>query len=307
MEQTHLKQISSAQLERQPNGVALFSCIRNERDRLPYFLEYYRQIGVDTFYFVDNGSEDGTTQYLQRQHDCNVFWTTASYASANCGVDWMNELLDAYSQGEWALVVDADELLVYLDVESVRLTSFVTELEGQGADAFCTFMLDMYPEGPLEDARYKRGQNFIEVCPYFDRSGYDYGFKDLPAFGGVRSRLFWKGKTYKKKPPYLQKVPLIKWHQERKFTASTHAIENVRFAESTGVLLHFKLFSDFVQRVEAEIDRKEHWKEASEYQIYWSGLQDQPHLDPVCDISEKYVSSRQLAQLGMILGSKLDH
>lgn len=42
------------------NGILLFSTLRNERVRLPYFLRYYRDLGVNHFLIVDNDSEDGS-------------------------------------------------------------------------------------------------------------------------------------------------------------------------------------------------------------------------------------------------------
>ena len=48
-----------------PNDHLLVATMRNEQIRLPYFLEYYRNLGVDHFLFVDNASQDGTVEYLR--------------------------------------------------------------------------------------------------------------------------------------------------------------------------------------------------------------------------------------------------
>ena len=42
----------TAQIE--PSDVLLFCTLRNERVRLPYFLRYYRDLGIRHFLFVDN-------------------------------------------------------------------------------------------------------------------------------------------------------------------------------------------------------------------------------------------------------------
>ena len=57
------------------SDVLCFVTLRNERIRLPYFLQYYRDRGVAHFIFVDNDSDDGTRDYLAGQPDCSV-WTT---------------------------------------------------------------------------------------------------------------------------------------------------------------------------------------------------------------------------------------
>ncbi|MDP3959400.1 MAG: glycosyltransferase family 2 protein, partial [Pseudorhodobacter sp.] len=43
-----------------PSDILLFSTLRNERVRLPYFLKYYREMGINHFLIVDNGSDDGS-------------------------------------------------------------------------------------------------------------------------------------------------------------------------------------------------------------------------------------------------------
>ena len=49
--------------------IRVLTVIRNERWRLPWFLDYYRGLGVDEFYFVDNDSTDGSLEYLRDQPD----------------------------------------------------------------------------------------------------------------------------------------------------------------------------------------------------------------------------------------------
>ncbi len=43
--------------------------LRDERVRLPWFLHYYRAMGVRHFLMVDNASTDGSTEYLRNQPD----------------------------------------------------------------------------------------------------------------------------------------------------------------------------------------------------------------------------------------------
>ncbi|MFN4100521.1 MAG: glycosyltransferase family 2 protein, partial [Pararhodobacter sp.] len=95
------------------NTILLFATLRNEQPRLPYFLKYYRDLGVEHFLFVDNGSDDGSAEYLAEQPDASVWRTSASYKASRFGMDWMNALLRRHGHGHWSLVVDVDEFFVY--------------------------------------------------------------------------------------------------------------------------------------------------------------------------------------------------
>ncbi len=49
--------------------------LRNEMHRIPFFLKYYRDIGVDHFFFIDNGSSDGFIEFAEQQPDCSIWYT----------------------------------------------------------------------------------------------------------------------------------------------------------------------------------------------------------------------------------------
>ncbi|MEO1748628.1 MAG: glycosyltransferase family 2 protein, partial [Pseudomonadota bacterium] len=69
--------------------ILLFSTFRNENIRLPYFLDYYRRLGVSHFLMVDNDSDDGGRPYLAQQPDVSLWTTRASYRRSRFGVDWL--------------------------------------------------------------------------------------------------------------------------------------------------------------------------------------------------------------------------
>ena len=94
-------------------AVLAFVTIRNEKPRLPYFLDYYRKLGVAHFFFVDNGSDDGGHELLAEQSDVSLWRTEASYRKSRFGNDWLNWLRFLYGHGHWTLTVDPDEFLVY--------------------------------------------------------------------------------------------------------------------------------------------------------------------------------------------------
>ncbi len=282
-------------------GTQLFCCVRNEEKRLPYFLKYYRNIGVSSFKFIDNESSDSTLRLLNDQSDCTTYFTQDSYSESNYGMSWINELLNLHALDRWALVVDSDELIVYPEIEKKNIDTFTMELDQLCSDTFFAVLIDMYSAQGVENAICEPGVPFTDICPYFDAEGYSPGYRGLPAFGGVRNRMFWLGRNYEKNPPFLQKYPLVKWRDDRHFISSTHVLNDQKTANVTGALLHFKLFSDFADRCREEVERKEHWKNAIEYKIYLRGLEDMLETSMLCEHSCRYKDSNLLIDLGLML------
>ena len=85
-----LRAVADRSAQIRPGDILLFSTQRNEGVRLPYFLQYYRNLGVNHFLIVDNDSDDQSLVYLAEQSDVSVWHTTASYKRARFGVDWLN-------------------------------------------------------------------------------------------------------------------------------------------------------------------------------------------------------------------------
>lgn len=283
-------------------GPTVVGCVRNERMRLPYFLSYYRRLGVSRFLLVDNASDDGTLDFLSAQADVSIFSTDESYSASLCGVRWINAVMDAHCIGTWALVVDADELFIFPGSDRVGLSGLTAYLDSRNEEGVESFMLDMYSQGPISDARYDAGRPFLEVCPFFDSDSYEYPQHDLytrvPVLGGPRKRLFWGAGA--PRSPFLGKIPLVKWRQGLSFEASTHVIRGVRLAELTGVLLHFKFFADFEMRAHSEATRKEHWDQAHQYKTYADGIGKSPQMSAYYAGSAQYRNPDQLVELGLM-------
>ncbi len=62
-----IRNVDDKKIEIEKNQVLLFSILRNESLRLPHFLEYYKSLGVDRFFFVDNNSSDSSKEIISRE------------------------------------------------------------------------------------------------------------------------------------------------------------------------------------------------------------------------------------------------
>lgn len=291
------------------NDILLFCTQRNEKIRLPYFLDYYRAQGVNHFFFVDNDSSDGSLDYLADQPDVSLWHTRASYKRSRFGVDWLNALQMKYAHGHWSLVVDPDEFLIYPFCDTRPLRALTDWLDASSIKSFSAMLLDMYPKGRLDEQPYQEGQDPIEIASWFDSGNYTLKknkiFGNLWIQGGPRRRVFFRDAP--EKAPALNKIPLVKWEKRYVYASSTHMLlprglnqvyDEWGGEKASGILLHTKFLDTFTGKAAEELTRKQHYAASVEYKAYADSLQDDPQL--WCKWSEKYINWRQLEILGLM-------
>jgi hypothetical protein len=293
----------------QSDDLLAFSTLRNERVRLPYFLRYYRDLGINHFLIVDNDSDDGSREYLEDQPDVSLWTTKHSYKRARFGVDWLNWLQMRYAHGHWTLVVDPDEFFVYPFCDTRPLRALTDWLDASSIKSFSAMLLDMYPKGPIGAQPYRDGQDPFEIAQWFDSGNYtisrNHRFGNLWIQGGPRARTFFTDAP--ERAPALNKIPLVKWDRAYAYASSTHMLLprglNLVYDEwggekASGVLLHAKFLDTFAAKAEEEMLRGQHYAGSHEYKAYKAALDDHPDL--WCKWSEKYINWRQLEILGLM-------
>ena len=284
-----LRAISDRSAQVKQDDILCFTTMRNEKIRLPYFLKYYRDQGVDHFFIVDNDSGDGSLEYLMEQPDVSVWHTDKSYKRSRFGVDWLNWLQMKHAHGHWALVVDPDEFLVYPFCDTRPIRALTDWLDASSIKSFSAMLLDMYPKGRIDAQPYREGQNPLEITSWFDAGNYminkNKKFGNLWIQGGPRARTFFKDKP--EKAPALNKIPLVKWDRKYTYVSSTHMLLprglNLVYDEwggekASGVLLHTKFLDTFTQKAAEELERRQHYSASVEYRAYAESLKDNPDL-----------------------------
>ena len=291
------------------SDVLLFSTIRNELDRLPHFLSHYRSLGIAQFVIVDNGSNDGTREFLEKQDDVSLWATDESYRNSHFGSDWLTWLKIKYGHGHWCLSVDADEIFIYPEWVSNDLQKLTAALDQTGAEAMGALMLDMYPKGRLDRANYVPGEDPFKALCWFDSGPFStrrqYPMENLWVQGGVRQRVLFSDEPVR--APTLNKLPLVKWDRRYAYFNSTHSMLPQRLNRAydgpgdtrlSGVLLHTKFLPTIGGKSAEEKSRREHFGSPGDFDQYYDRLISGESL--WCEKSKEYSGWQQLVTLGIM-------
>ncbi len=283
----------------EPGAITLFTVVRDEAPRLPWFLDHYRRLGVDRFVIVDNASTDGTQELLRGEPDVSVLFTQESYARARSGVVWLNHLMAELGSHGWNLYVDVDEALVFPGSEELDLRYLVEHLDRNGHEVVAGQMVDMFSAGtdlasagptdwadplgdhPLFNTSYRRTGK--AACPY------------VTVFGGARAGL---GLL-----PEQTKTPLIRGGRGIRLLGSSHAITPAAVSDVTCALLHFKLAGDFRATFEQDVRNNHRRPHCTRRHLAYLAALDRlstAHPDLTDGTTVRYRSTRTLVEHGII-------
>lgn len=289
-----------------PNDLLVVACLRNERPRMRFFVDYYRRLGVDHFLFVDNGSTDGFLDWAEGEADVSVWTTQASYRASNFGMLWCNDLLRRHGVGHWCITVDPDEFLVYPFMATRSLRALTRFLDEERRPCFHAVMLDAYSDRPLGETVLEEGADPFAVCPFIDRDGYiqtaGWG-GGVWVRGGPRLRVHFRDRP--SEAPAINKIPLVRWEPNFHYRMSTHDAWPLKLNRAhargevspTGALFHFKLVASLRDKATEEAARGEHYAGGREYARY---REAEAHTFHHPAISVRYEGPEQLVALGLM-------
>ena len=172
------------------SSISLFMCSKNDERFLPSFLDHYRELGVDTFYIVDDNS-DTPLERAVRANDVHIFRPkVGSFLSSKAL--WLTALIRSRSPNfGWNITVDSDEFIEapnsFRDLPS--LVSWCNERD------FCYLpglLLEMLPRG--SDSIDEYGLNaFDRVASVSQPPTVNYANHPSVKWGfGERASMSWK-------------------------------------------------------------------------------------------------------------------
>lgn len=281
----------------------VISVVKDEYDRLADFLRHYREAGIERFFFIDNGSTDGTVEFLCAQPDCHVRQIVAPFDWRRKH-GWITLAIDIIGRGRdvWYIYADADEHIVFDGLGKMTFGDLCRRMEGRGITRMRGMLVDMYRDGSLLGSTYEPGSRLLAAYPYFDGAGYDERrFREIISRkGGPRQRVF--GPAAAEFRPEMSKYPIFKLSGYDIFANPHHVWPYDANFTSPCVLglLHFKFLPDTLMRIEAAVRAENYWGGSIEYKCYQKILSQDPGLSLMGQVSRHFHTPRSLLDAGLI-------
>lgn len=296
-----MKKIDEKPVPKSHDEIRVFAMLRNESLRLPYFLHYYKKLGVDRFIFIDNGSTDDSPEIILNDDQSHLFCTDEIFKHYG---NWNEILFNKYGVGNWCVAVDLDEFITYPHIEHIDLKKLCKALDERQYNALPCFLLDMYSDKPFIENKYTRGDDPLKTCSYFDADYHTEErtllnpkkmkqYRAVRISGNMRKRVFELDEN-------LSKVPLIKYSKNMYLADGRHYIDGAKCSDIRGAVLHMKYLQDFNERVIEEEKRGVHADGAISYQYYAAKVRDDKAVTAFSSESTKYQNSRSLLDCGIM-------
>jgi len=311
--------------------VVVASLFLNGMEFLPTFLEHYRRLGVRHFVLMDNGSNDGSEEYLLQQPDVTLLHCELSFHE-NENI-MRRYLCHRFLYRRWCMLVDVDELLDFPGSTRATLKDLIDYLESKKFTGVVGQMLDMFSSRPLTGPSQPNreasmghpiddsssGDATAETAPLSGDLRRDYPLYELAdvqylpyayeladllsenqhsnpkiefAYGGIRGRLFGTRSL-------LTKHPLFFNDYAADPSRNPHSCDGLRLADISVVLYHYKLTAGFLSRIRSYLQRDANIANG-EYTLYEQTLMTTERVDISSESTRTLRSVDELVDAGFL-------
>ena len=271
-------------------------CIKNDLKRIQVLVDHYRSLGVEKFAFLDNGSDDGTFEWLMEQPDIDLFKCYEPYQTA-VKEGWINRIVSHYGFDRWYVVTDSDELIVFQGMERHPLSDLVKVLIQKGYKRIEGLTLDAYTEGNLfsmpEDIR--KDYKWIDTDSYKEINAVAGTHKIKKIIGGPRYRLM-------NSTVPLSKYPLVYW-EKGTISDSPHfqyPHDLICASPCLAGILHFKFFGNDSEVYEKRAQKNSGFSRGIHYKKYMEFVKNQENTSFMYEGSVEFNSSDVLKKISFI-------
>ena len=224
---------------------------------LDSFLKHYRILGSKHFFFIDNGSEDGTIELLKRYEDVTIYETKLAHKEYEEEI--RKTIIEEHCRYKWCLCVDIDEFFDYPFSDRISMENFLGYMNKNHFTAVIAYMLDMFPK-KLSFKEDDKDLNLVEKYCFYDisdikKEDYSYGREAFcnynilsnknmkNYFGGIRK------KKFRTKKNMLIKHPLMFIDNKLDPVVNPHFCNKAIIADVNGIIRHYKFIPSFKRKV----------------------------------------------------------
>lgn len=275
--------------------VVLVCVIKDDIEKLVEFMSHYRKLGVHYFAFLDNGSTDGTKEYLAMQRDVNLYYSSDFYTTYRREA-WVNRIYAYYGYNHWFVCVDSDELLAYTDCYVHKIHEVIEKVKKK---RFLALMIDLYPKGDVLNQNSLAVSSFSSY-KFCDRDSYYKvsSYKMEALYGGPRKRVFsLENKGFNCR---LTKYPVF-FYEKGDVQGCSHYLFPFKhnFQNNVQLLIfHYKFFKSDIDKYKERAKIGNYSSGSFEYKVYASKLKNN---DPLHFYWSKSVELKGLDKLRFLV------
>ena len=266
--------------------------VKNELERIRLFYEHYRRLGIKQFIVIDNGSTDGTLEYVAAQPGTRVYCVEEPYYTPRREA-WMARVLATTGYNKWYVAVDADELIDYVGSERHSVKELIEHHHNYGRSRLQGYMVDMYAQADVftADCAYSE---IPEVFSYFDTGSY-FEKSSNSIFGGPRHRVFGLNN-------YLSKQAIFCYRPEMLYnnSHSLHWPGHEHWIGMCFVLRHYKCLKSDLQSYRERVEKKNYYNGSEEYKAIFDTMEHGQVHSFYYEESAHYINSESLKSLPFI-------
>ncbi|RYH01222.1 glycosyltransferase family 2 protein [Salipiger sp. IMCC34102] len=249
------------------DDVALVCMLKNGAYYIDELLTHHRALGIRNFLFIDNGSDDRTREMLAGHPYITVVINTLPVATHEALL--RSQIARRFIKGGWFLFVDSDELIDMVNATGRTFRDYARYCNDNEYDAVVGQCLDLFSDLPLSETltwdyaqsiqRFDRySLNAIKDFSYHDPSvGFSWFLRNNTVsnpqihlkFGGIRKELFGENCA-------LTNHRMVKNAPDIEIYSHPHCSSNIRCADFTLLLRHYKFAGNFAERERAQVAKK---------------------------------------------------